>query len=101
MLSSPLTGVGSSKESRLSTTQAIVENGTSHQIEAVDDSGKSGDDGRGNDVIVEKVEVNGEEQDLPKKKTRRGKRKSKTSQSSSKQVRMHISRYFKPGFTLT
>ena len=69
-----------------------MENGTAHRIEAVDDSAKSDDDGRDNDVIVEKVEVNGEEQDLPKKKTRRGKRKSKTSQSSSKQVRVHILR---------
>ena len=91
--SSPLTGVGTSKETRLLKIQAIVENGTSHEIEAVDGGGKSDDDGRGDDVIVGKVEVNAEELDLPKKKTRRGKRKSKASKSSSKQVRMHILHY--------
>ena len=51
-----------------------------------EDDNDSHDGGSNDDVVMEKMEVNGKEQALPKKKTRRGKRKSKSSKPSAEQV---------------
>ena len=62
-----------------------MENGSAHQKDEGEDS-NSQDGGSNDDVVVEKVEVNGKEQAPPKKKTRRGKRKPKSSKPSAEQV---------------
>ena len=79
--SSPLPAAGTAERNRASATELLLENGNSEE----DDSNSH--DGAGNDdVVVEKIEVNGKEQAPPKKKTRRGKRKPKSAKPSPDQV---------------